>query len=44
MSLSVRPLSEKKGYTIDVRYKRAAIFFRGEKTYEKRFNRDNFYS
>lgn len=29
MSLSVRPLSEKKGYTIAVRYKRAAIFFRG---------------
>lgn len=34
MSLSVRPLYEKKGYTIAVRYKtRAAIFFRGGKTY-----------
>lgn len=34
MSLSVRPLSEKKGYTIAARYKIEQLyFFRGEKTY-----------
>ncbi len=45
MSLSVRPLSEKKGYTVAVRYKIEQLYFLGgEKIYEKRFNRDNFYS
>lgn len=36
MSLSVRPLSEKKGYTIAVRYKTEQLYFLGERKHIKR--------
>lgn len=36
MSLSVRPLSEKKRYTVAVRYKTEQLYFLGERKYIKR--------